>query len=471
MADSMTEQKRYFFCGIGGSGMLPLAMILSGQGAEVSGSDRSRDQGRTAEKFEWLEAQGMSLFPQDGSGLISGDQVLVASAAVEDTVPDVAAALKLGCRRVSRAELLSELFNSATTPIGVAGTSGKSTTTAMIAQILHQAGKAPTVMNGAVMKNFLTPEHPFASALVGAGHGLFVSELDESDGTIALYNPRIAVLNNISVDHKSMDELRVLFGDFIARASGRAVLNADDEEVMALAHRAHAARTYSIRGLPAEMTATDITPAPVSIRFTLNDNLNHVSLPVELKVPGRHNVSNALAAISATAPLVGLENAVRALERFQGIKRRFEVVGTANGITVIDDFGHNPDKIAATLSTLHDFPGRVLAMFQPHGFGPLRKMRREFAETFARHLGEEDVLVMPEPVYFGGTVDRAVSSADLAGDIRELGRSAEALETREACGQRLAELARHGDRIVVMGARDDTLSDFALQLLTAFSCR
>ena len=107
MADSMTDQKRYFFCGIGGSGMLPLAMIVRGQGAEVSGSDRSLDQGRTPEKFDWLAGQGISLFPQDGSGLVSGDQVLVASASIEDTVPDVAAALALVCWRVSRAELLS----------------------------------------------------------------------------------------------------------------------------------------------------------------------------------------------------------------------------------------------------------------------------------------------------------------------------------------------------------------------------
>lgn len=471
MADSMSNQKRYFFCGIGGSGMLPLAMILRGQGAEVSGSDRSRDQGRTPEKFDWLEGQGISLFPQDGSGLTSGEQVLVASAAVEDTVPDVAAALRLGCRRVSRAELLSELFNAAETPIGVAGTSGKSTTTAMIAHILHQAGKAPTVMNGAVMKNFLTPEHPYASALVGSGHGTFVSELDESDGTIALYNPRIAVLNNISVDHKSMEELRILFGDFIARASGCAVLNADDAEVMGIAHRAHAARTYSIAGRPAELTATDIVPAPVSIQFTLNDNTSGISCQVKLQVPGRHNVSNAMAAISATAPLVGVETAAKVLEGFQGIKRRFEIVGEAGGVTVIDDFGHNPDKIAATLRTLHDFPGRVLVMFQPHGFGPLRKMRAEFAETFAAHLKAEDVLMMPEPVYFGGTVERTVSSADLAGDIRAAGRQAEAFETREACGERLLALARMGDRIVIMGARDDTLSDFALHLLTALNCR
>ncbi|MCI4644408.1 MAG: Mur ligase family protein [Hyphomonadaceae bacterium] len=468
----MTEQKRYFFCGIGGSGMLPLAMILRGQGAEVSGSDRSRDQGRTPEKFDWLEKQGISLFPQDGSGLFSGEQTLVASAAVEDTVPDVAAALRHGCRRVSRAELLSELFNAAQTPIGVAGTSGKSTTTAMIAHILALAGKAPTVMNGAVMKNFLSETHPYASALVGGESGLFVSELDESDGTIALYTPRIAVLNNISVDHKSMEELRALFGDYLARASQLAVLNADDGEVMALAPRARAARTYSIAGLPADVTAEEIAPAPTSIAFTLCDHANGTRLPAQLQVPGRHNVSNALAAICATSDLVGgVEAGVNALTSFQGIKRRFELVGEADGVTVIDDFGHNPDKIAATLSTLHDFPGRILVMFQPHGFGPLRKMRTEFAETFATHLKEEDVLVMPEPVYFGGTVERVVSSADLAADIRAAGRQAVAFETREACGAHLLGLARPGDRLVIMGARDDTLSSFAENLVSSLLCR
>jgi UDP-N-acetylmuramate--alanine ligase len=142
-----------------------------------------------------------------------------------------------------------------------------------------------------------------------------------------------------------------------------------------------------------------------------------------------------------------------------------EVVGTANGVTVIDDFAHNPDKIAATLKTLHAFDGRLLILFQPHGFGPLRLMQREFIDGFAGLMREDDVLLMPEPVYFGGTTDRSVGSEDIASGIRAAGRNAEALPTREACGDRLIDLARPGDRIIVMGARDDTLSVFAVDLL------
>ena len=154
----------WFFCGIGGSGMLPLALILRGAGAEVAGSDRSRDQHRTPEKFAWLEALGIQLFPQDGSGIVSADQTLVASAAVEDTVPEIVRARELACPRMSRAELLAALFNAASTGIAVGGTSGKSTVTGMAGWIMCQAGRDPTIMNGAVMKNFVRADAPFASA-------------------------------------------------------------------------------------------------------------------------------------------------------------------------------------------------------------------------------------------------------------------------------------------------------------------
>jgi UDP-N-acetylmuramate--alanine ligase len=147
------------------------------------------------------------------------------------------------------------------------------------------------------------------------------------------------------------------------------------------------------------------------------------------------------------------------------VRRRLEVVGQKNDVLVIDDFAHNPDKIAATLETLHAFPGRLLVMFQPHGYGPLRLMGQALIDGFVRDLGAEDVLLMPEPVYFGGTVDRSVSSADIASGVAAGGRRAEALEDRTACGDRLLSLARPGDRIVVMGARDDTLTVFANELL------
>jgi UDP-N-acetylmuramate--alanine ligase len=187
---------------------------------------------------------------------------------------------------------------------------------------------------------------------------------------------------------------------------------------------------------------------------------------VNLKVPGRHNVSNALAALAvARANGVPLEDAARALEGFKGVRRRMEVVGSANGIAVIDDFAHNPDKIAATLSTLHDFPGRLLVMFQPHGFSPLAKMKSEFIECFGTFLGEEDVLIMPEPVYFGGTTTRSATSEDIVDGVRATGHSAFAFADRFACGTKLLELVKQGDRIVIMGARDDTLTTFARELL------
>ncbi len=465
------NQDDYFFCGIGGSGMLPLAMIVQARGGRIEGSDRSRDQGRTPEKFAWLEAHGVTLHPQDGSGVTRADQTVVATGAIEDTVPDIGAAKRAGARIVTRPELLSQLFNAAPASIGVAGTSGKSTITGMIAWILQQAGRSPTVMNGAVMKNFADADHPFASALIG-GPDLFVSEVDESDGSIARYNPTVAVVSNISLDHKSMEELRDLFGGFTGRAA-KAVLNLDNVETQALARFLPADKviTFALGEELATLNAHDLEPMPTGMRFTLTE-LGGAKHAVVLNVPGAHNVANALAALGAVRAIgVPLDQAVAALETFAGIRRRMEVVGTANGVTVIDDFAHNPDKIAATLKTLHAFDGRLLILFQPHGFGPLRLMQREFIDGFAGLMRADDVLLMPEPVYFGGTTDRSVGSEDIASGVRAAGRNAEALATREACGDRLIDMASPGDRVIVMGARDDTLSDFAAGLLKRLDTR
>jgi UDP-N-acetylmuramate--alanine ligase len=456
----MNRAKSYFFCGIGGSGMLPLASILRGRGYDVAGSDRSLDQGRIAEKFAFLERQGIRLFPQDGSGVTSADQILVTSAAIEESVPDVQAARRVGAEQLTRPQLLAELFNDAATGIAVGGTSGKSTVTGMIGWILDRAGRHPTVMNGAVMKNFVSADTPFASALVGNGE-VFVSEVDESDGSIALYRPRIAVLNNITLDHKSLDELRHLFRDFALKAE-KVVLNLDDDETRLLAAALPPEKvvTYSTEGAAGDYAASAIVEEPLSISFQLGDQ------EVRLAVPGRHNVSNALAAIAA-ANLAGvsLEDASAAIAGFRGLRRRFELVGSANGISVIDDFGHNPDKIAATLDTLHAFPGRLLVMFQPHGYGPLRTMKQELIDCFAAKLAEEDVLIMPDPVYYGGTVERVVGSGDIVAGVAAAGHRAEHIGDRAACGERLVELARPGDRLIVMGARDDTLSQFAADLV------
>lgn len=455
----------WFFCGIGGSGMLPLALILHGAGAEVAGSDRSRDQGRTPEKFAWLESLGFALHPQDGSGIVSVAQTLVASAAVEDTVPEMVRAKELGCPRMSRAELLAALFNASEARIAIGGTSGKSTVTGMTGWIMDQAGRDPTIMNGAVMKNYASPDAPFASARVGKGP-VFVSEVDESDGSIVLYRPEIAVLNNITLDHKSLEELHGLFGNFLAAAKV-AIINADDPESAPFLELGHV-RSFGFRD-DADYRATQFTALPLGSRFSVCHD--GTVTPVQLQMPGRHNVSNALAAIAAShAAGVSVADAAAALGTFTGLARRFDIVGTSHsGITVIDDFGHNPDKVAATLSTLKAHPGRVIAFFQPHGYGPLRQMGAELAKTFAHELDPDDLTILCDPVYFGGTVDQSEGSERIVRLIREAGGSAEYIPSREDCGTHIAALARPGDRVVIMGARDDTLALFARDLLTALT--
>ena len=446
--------------------MTPLALLIKARGGLVEGSDRAHDQGRNAKRFDFLRANGVLLHPQDGSGVTRPSQILVTSAAVEETVPDVQAARRIRATVTTRATLLAELFNSAALGVGIAGTSGKSTTVGMLGWILHRAGKSPTIMNGADMKDFVSMDSPFASAMIGEGEA-FVSEVDESDGSIAFFEPRVAVVNNISLDHKSLDELRSLFRSFIAKAE-TVVLNLDNAETAALLPdlKPGQAVTYSLAAAQAHLLASSPVRSLAGIGFLVKARDTGEVVEVNLKVPGLHNVANALAALSVAQTCgVALVDAAAHLSRFSGIRRRLDVVGTANDITVIDDFAHNPDKISATLETMHAFPGRLLLMFQPHGYGPMRLMKDALVDCFANGLHGNDVLVMPEPVYFGGTVDRSVGSREIVCEIERRGRKAFALPDRNACGDSLLKLARRGDRIVVMGARDDSLSMFALELL------
>ena len=453
----MTNQ--YHFCGIGGSGMLPLAAIVCASGAQVTGSDRALDAGRLAGKFDYLKSLGIGLFAQDGSGLSEG-ATLVTSAAVEADIPDVVRAKELGLAHLTRPQLLAKLMNAAEASVAVGGTSGKSTVTGMIGWILSACHRQPTVMNGAVMKNFASPKAPFASALVGDPE-LFVGEVDESDGSIALYRPTVAVLTNVSLDHHSLEALRELFGDFL-KVAKRAVINLDDPEARMLADEvpAGALLGYGFDSPSAAFAGRNLELLPDGVAFTVDhDGAQH---SVRMGVPGRHNASNALAALAAVHALgVPLDDAVSALGRFAGLRRRLETVGAAGGVTIIDDFAHNPDKIAASLATLTAQPGRLLVMFQPHGFGPLAKMGEELAQTFAGGMRDDDELFLPDPVYHGGTVDRSRGSDWLAEAVRAAGGRATHLPERSAIGEALLAKAVPGDRIVVMGARDDTLSEFA----------
>lgn len=449
-------QKSYFFCGIGGSGMLPLALIAKAQGFQVLGSDRSRDQGKTPEKFTFFENEGIELFPQDGSGLKAGMTALITSTAVEDHIPDIKAAKDLGIPIIHRAAFLASLFNTAETRVAIAGTSGKTTTTGMIGYVLQELGRAPTVMNGGIFRNY-SDANPYCSALTGTS-GAFITEADESDGSIALYEPTIALLNNVALDHKPLEELEPLFKEFLGKAK-IAVVNYDNEAARKLAE-GHEGQIISF-GLETDettLTARNITLLPDGVKASVVYGGEEVGL--EIKLPGRHNLSNALAAMGVLMAMeVSLEEACSVLSGFRGIKRRMEVVGTKNEITVFDDFAHNPDKISASLQSLKNFDGRLIIFFQPHGFGFLKLLYKELAESFSEHLDAEDILLLVEPYYAGGTVDRSIGSKDVLDRIN--GVQTHLCADREEVQERILSAVKSGDRIIVMGARDDTLSEFA----------
>ena len=453
----------FFFCGIGGSGMSAIAQVLLHQGHAVRGSDRSYDQGQNADLYARLHALGVVLFPQDGSGVDADVDVLVVSSAVEPTILDVQAGLDRGIAIRKRAEVLADLFHRGT-GIAVGGTSGKSTVTGMIGHILHRTGRDPTVINGGVMRDAVQPPR-LGNALCGDAE-LVVIEADESDGTIALYEPSVSVLTNISLDHKPMAELESLFGSFCERASDAVVVNRQCVRSMALTQRLKRRVTFGVDCEGADVHAADVALLPDGVRCVVNGQ------SCRLRVPGRHNVANAVAAIAACEVLgISVRDGAEALGDFRGIGRRLEVVGKARGVTVIDDFAHNPDKIAASLATLKAQPGRVLSVFQPHGFGPTRFLMDGLISAFVNGMDADDLVIMSEIFYAGGTAQKDISSGDLIAQIARAGRRAEYIEKREDIVARLAEEAREGDRIVVMGARDDSLTDFAKEILSQIESR
>ena len=463
----MSDTANYHFCGIGGSGMLPLASIVRAHGATVTGSDRSLDAGRLKAKFDYLRGLGIALFPQDGSGLSEG-KTLVTSAAIENDVPDVQKADELGLRRMTRPELLAQLLNAAPQSIAIGGTSGKSTVTGMIGWILESMGKKPTVMNGAVMKNFVSADRLFASSVLG-DHQTFVSEVDESDGSIALYRPTVALVGNVSLDHKSMDELRALFAAFLARAT-KAVVNLDDPESRAIAESLKDPIGFGFDSPNTVLRGRSLKLSDNGCEFMVE--VGGERHAVQLSQPGRHNAMNAFAALASVHALgLDISEAAKALAGFEGLKRRLEIVGVGDAVTVIDDFAHNPDKMAASLATLTARQGRLLLLFQPHGYGPLKQMGEELAKVFARGLGSDDLLLIADPVYQGGTVDKSRGSDWLAGAVREAGGQAAHVSDRAEAGRQLVAAAQPGDTIAVLGARDDTLMEFAASLVTALSER
>ncbi len=446
------------FCGISGSGMSSLAQILKLSGNIVQGSDRNFDLGRDTKNRLALEKAGISIFPQDGSGIDESIDFVCASTAVEDSIADIKVAKEKGVRIITRPELLAKTFHGYKYGIAVGGTSGKTTTTAMIGFILDKAGYKPCMINGGLLRDY---EGQYAIPNIIYNNGdICVAEADESNGSIDLYNPYVAVINNISADHKSLSELRELFQHLSDRTAERVIINDDYDLCRTITHK-NRPLTFSLQNPQADFYASQITPIAGGVCY------NFCGKDFSLNLIGAFNVANALSAI-ATCSVFGVDKlrAAEILQNFHGTKRRLEVIGQKNNITVIDDFAHNPDKIKASVSALRQYDGRLIIMFQPHGFGPMRSLGKEIMAEFAANMGSDDILIMPEIFFVGGTVTKDISSADFINYVHTLGKKeAYFAANKDEAKEKILSLAKPNDRIVIMGARDNSLTDLCYEIL------
>ena len=454
----LSQDQSFFFVGVAGSGMSAIAVYLAGKGFAVSGSDRKFSGADGDDIRAKLEAAGVRTFPQDGSGVCPGLSAIVVSSAIEESNPDLKRALELGIPRMHRSEMLAKISESVKT-ICVSGTSGKSTVTGMIWHILNEANLSPSLLSGAGLVA-LEKRGMIGNGIAGNGEWL-VAESDESDGTLVRYSPEIGVILNIGKDHKEISELQKIFAEFSKNVTGKGktlIVNEADE--LANAFSVNHLDDFGLEA-KAGVQGMDFNPDGYSITF----RVRHLGELVRFKVPlpGFHNMMNALAAIAVSLKVgVSLRKCAEALETFEGIHRRHQILGTFHGVTVVDDFAHNPAKIAASIRAAQDFTrGRVIAYFQPHGFGPTRFLRNDLVDAISRTLRSQDAIFLSEIYYAGGTVTRDISSVDLVEDLKRKNATAYFVSNRDECGREMVRFSASGDTILIMGARDPSLSEFA----------
>jgi UDP-N-acetylmuramate--alanine ligase len=451
----------YHFSGIAGAGMNPLAQLMRTRGHQVQGSDRSLDQGKNQELAARLRRLGIELRPHDGTAIVAGIDRFVYSTAVEADTPEMRAARALGIELVPRPALLAEVVNAGQPGVAIAGTSGKSTITAMLGWLLRESGLPATVIGGAG----LAREGNSSCFTAGPANGPVVAEACESDGTLVGYEPAVGLVHNISRDHAELESLRAQFGAF-ARNCTRLLVNAGCPEAAALGRRLHGV-TY---GVPSEADARleVVGVGPDRARGILKLAAGAVMLDVPQ--PGLHNLENAAAAAMVAVDLgIDPDEVTGLLALFPGVSRRFEVVGiTDTGIRVVDDYAHNGEKLRAALTTAQAGAGRVIAVFQPHGFGPARFLRPELKALLPAILRPEDRFCYAEIFYAGGTVARDICSRALADDLPAALRCGLAAD-HEAVRQWVLAEARPGDTVLVMGARDPDLPRLARSIFDALA--
>ncbi|HLO39278.1 MAG TPA: Mur ligase domain-containing protein [Lacibacter sp.] len=452
MIQSINDFKNVFFIGVAGTGMSAIAQYLKGIGKDASGSDRYFHPGEPNETKEKLEAEGIRCFLQNGEGITNATDLVVVSTAVEDTVEEVIKAKQLNIPIIKRAELLAIIARSKKT-IAVGGTSGKSTTSAMLFDILQHADMQPSIISGAGLTSIIK-EGKIGNAKVGKGEWLVI-EADESDGSIVNYTPEVGLLINIDKDHKEIDTLIEIFEQFKKNTSQFFVVN--QSHALAKKLSANSKHNFSVDvSDDAAYHATDFKQEGFSISFQINN------VPFTLNSVGKHNMENALAA-ATVAHLIGvpLETAAEALKSYEGIYRRHQIIGQKNNVWLIDDYAHNPAKCAASIEACQPIAKKIIAWFQPHGYGPTKFLRNDFVEEISRVLRPQDEIWMSEIFYAGGTAVKDISSNDLINDLKAKGSQAFFVENRNDLVAALRPHFTEDCVLLLMGARDPGLEQFA----------
>lgn len=449
---NLQKIKRPFFIGIAGAGMSAIAQYLQGTGMKVSGSDRFFNEEKATDIKEKLQNEGINCYIQDGSGITTNTDLIVVSTAIEDTVLELIKAKELGIPIIRRAELLA-LITAQKKTIAIGGTSGKSTTTAMLFDIMTYAGLSPSIISGAGLVS-LIKKGKIGNAYVGKSDWMVI-EADESDGSITQYHPSIGVLLNIEKDHKEIKDLVQLFDTF-RKNSEVFVVNQSNPHASLLSTTISNDFEVNGNGSGAGFVASSFQQYGFKIAFNINQQ------PFELNVAGKHNMENALAAATA-AFLAGvpLEKSSEALKNYEGIYRRCQVLGNKNGIWVVDDFAHNPAKCAAAIRSCQPATDKVVAWFQPHGYTPTRFLRAEFVKEITQALRPQDEIWMSEIFYAGGTATKDISAEDLINDIKAAGKKAYFIENRNILLESVKPHLEEGNVLLLMGARDPSLEQFS----------
>jgi UDP-N-acetylmuramate--alanine ligase len=442
---------KIFFSGIGGSGVSAIAGFMADRGHIVYGSDRLFDRDPGNRICSLLKSKGIAIVPQDGGGLDSSFDIAVFSTAVEKDNPDFVSAERLGIITRTRPEYLAEIVAHFRT-VAVAGTSGKSTVSGMLAFLMSSLGMRPNFIGGGRVKDFRTPGNP--GNWIAGDSDLLVIEACESDGTIVHYQPVYTIISNLDLDHHSVRETASMFVRLAENTSGLVITGGDDKNMAACGITSPV--SFSIDNDSAYQ-AGDIEYG------AFNTSFNVLGQRFELSLPGRHNLYNALACIALLLESgADAGDIAKHLPAFSGIERRFDVHLNDGRHLVVDDYAHNPHKISSLMETMRGISDRCCYIFQPHGYGPTRLMKEKYIETFVANLRHSDVLILLPIYYAGGTAAKDISSSDIVGPVAASGKAAMTIGDRRD----IFCLEDKWDSYVIFGARDDSLSDYAQSIAT-----